>query len=656
MLKKVLNRFIIAIAYIFLAFIIGGNQVIFGMRKMISKLAKAKNNWFFKIISILVAVSFVSLFGVAGYINSASQNQTIVNVSGKKTTQSEFSYRLQKELNALKNLAGDDFEISEETRNALADNVIRQIVNESVLDQTMQQYDIYFPRAFIQQVVFSQPEFKNPANGQFHPELFKRYLAAAGLNEAEYLNIIKRIMAQKLLVTDLTYKFNIPAVLSNAIHKMDNQRKSFKYVTVSPKDIKIERQISDDEIKQYYEDFAENFTVPETRTVNMLFIPNEAVLKKYAATDEMIEDYFKQHKSELDQPEKREVLQMVFMQKETAEKALESLHKTGNFAQTAKEFKAENADEPTLGVVAEDELANELALAAFEAKPNEPKLLQVADTWQIINVKDVIPAKEAVLTDMKPQIIELLNNENLYEALREARAELDDAVNGGKSLAEAGALLGATPVTVTGITEETPVADIRESLRTLDFNEMVFSYGKDEFSSAEEFDDGIVMLQVTDIVDAHQPEIDLVKDKIIELWTVQEKSALAKETAENIANDVEDGSDFADAAKARGLDVFRSAPINRNETFANLTETEVNDLFLTDDSSVKVFEHSNNQYIIAVPFETVNYQDELTDDVLKSVQERATRLISADMNKAALDRYAEDFKIKIDYERAGFSE
>lgn len=623
---------------------------------MISKLAKAKDNWFFKIISILVAVSFVSLFGVAGYINSASQNQTIVNVSGQKTTQSEFSYRLQKELSALKNLAGDDFEISDETRNALAEGVLRQIVNESVLDQTMLKYGIHFPRAFIQQVVFNQPEFKNPVNGQFHPELFKRYLAAAGMSEAEYLSMIKRLMAQKLLVTDLTSQFNIPTVLSNAIHKMDNQRKSFKYITLSPEDIKIERKISDDEIKQYYEDFAENFTVPETRNVEVLFIPNEVILKKYAATDEMVEDYFKLHKNELDQPEKREVLQMVFMDKETAEKALEKLNNNGSFVQIAKEFKAENADEPTLGIVAQDELADDLSVAVFELKVNEPKLLQVADTWQIISIKNIIPAKEAVLADIKPQIIELLNNENLYEALREAKADLDDALNGGKSLTEAGAPFGVKPMAVSGIAEETPVVGIRESLATLDFNEIVFSYGKDEFSSAEEFDDGIAVVQVTDIIDAHQPDINLVRNKIVDLWTVQEKSALAKETAENIANDVEDGSEFADAAKARGLNVFRSAPINRNETFANLTESEINDLFLDDDNSVKVFEHSDSHFVVAVPFETVNFQDELTADKLKSIQERAARSILTDMNKAALDRYAEDYKIKIDYARAGFAE
>ncbi len=623
---------------------------------MISKLAKAKESWFFKIISIAVAVSFVSLFGVTGYINSASQNQTVVNVSGKKTTQSEFSYRLQKELNALKNLAGDNFEVSDETRTALADGVIRQIVNESVMDQTMKKYNIYFPRQLIQQVIFNQPEFKNPLNGQFHPEIFKRYLSAAGISENDYVNMVKRMLAQRILVTDLTETFDIPAVLSNAVHHSDNRRKSFKYLTLSPDDIKIERKISEDEIKQYYEDFAENFTVPESREAEVLFIPNEVILKKYAATDAMVEDYFKQHKSELDRPEKRDILQMVFMNKADAEKAAERLNAGTDFAQTAKEFKAENADEPTLGIVAQDELADELAETAFDMPLNQPKLLQVADTWQIISIKNIIPAKEAVLDEMKPQIIEQLNNENLYDALREARADIDDAVNGGKTLAEVGDMLGVKPFNISGITEEAPISDVNDSLQTLDFNETVFSYGLDEISSAEEFDDGIAVVRITKIIDAHLPDIEDIKDKIISLWTVQEKNALTKETAENIANDVEDGGQFVEAAKARGFEVFRSAPINRSETFADLTEAEINELFLADNDSVKIFEHGNNRYVIAMPFETVNYQDELTEERLKAVQERAKRLMLSDMNKAAQDRYAEDFKIKIDYELAGFAE
>ena len=593
---------------------------------MISKLAKAHESWVFKIISAAVAVSFVSLFGVTGYIDSASQNQTVVDVDGKKTTQSEFSYRLQKELNALKNLTSDDFELTDDMRNAITEGVLRQIVDESVLDQTMAENDIYFPKAYVQQIIFSQPEFINPANGQFNPEIFKRYLSSAGLSEDEYVAMVKRLMARKMLVTDLVEGFDVPEALSRAIHKMDNQRKSFKYVTVSPADVRIERKISDDEVKQYFEDFSENFMIPETREAEVLFVPNETVLKKYAASYEMVADYYKQHEKEFDLPEKREVLQMVFTDKAQAEKALNEVKGGKDFAAAAKDMQAENA----------------------------------ADTWQVVSVKQIVPAKKMTFEEVKPQIEEILNNDNLYDALRDARAEIDDAVNGGKDLAETGKMFGIEPVRISGISETAPVenapAQLKSLTTSLDFNELVFSYGLNEISSAEEFDDGIAAIRVTAVKDAHLPEIGEVKDKITAMWEVQEKDALAKETADNIIADAENGEQLADAAKARNLEVFRSEPINRNETFAGLSAQEINDLFVTEDGAVKLYEHPGNNFVIVTPYETVNYADELDKDALAEVKTRAAVSMGSDMTQSALNAYAEGMDIKIDYKRAGFSE
>ena len=150
---------------------------------MISKLAKAQENWLFKLIFIAVAISFISLFGVTGYINTAAQNQDVVNVGGKKTSQSEFSYRVNKELNAIRGIAGEDFEITDELSNSITEGVLRQIIEESVLDQTMNRFNVNFPKEFIRQVIFSQPEFINPLTGQFSKEAYNRYFSISGLSD-----------------------------------------------------------------------------------------------------------------------------------------------------------------------------------------------------------------------------------------------------------------------------------------------------------------------------------------------------------------------------------------------------------------------------------------------------------------------------------------
>lgn len=628
-------------------------------KKMISKLVKAQENWLFKLIFIAVAISFISLFGVTGYINTAAQNQDIVNVGGKKTSQNEFSFRVQKELNAIKNIAGEDFEVSDELSNSITEGVLRQIIEESVLDQTMNRYNVNFPKEFIRQVIFTQPEFTNPLTGQFSREAYNRYLSISGLSESGYVEIIKRVMARKMLIDDLVKSFNIPSILTKAVHKMDNQRKSFKYVLVSPEDVKIERQISEDEIQQYFEDFAETFIIPETRDAEVLYIPIDTILNKYATSEDMVADYYSANKTSFDKPEKRDVLQMVFMDEETANKALAEVNTGKSFADVALSLSAENSNNTELGVVALDELADDLGVV-FDMEINKPEVIQVADTWQVVMVKQIIPAKESTFEEVKNDIINELKNENMYDAIREAKAEIDDAIGAGEDLDAIANKFGVQSVKINNVKETVLIDGLPENLKSLgnnlSLNELVFSYSLDETTSAEEFDEAIVVAKVVNIVDEHMPNIADVKDRIVQIWLEQEKNALAKEIAEDIIADVSDDMQIADAAKARNLEMFRSEPISRNDTFANLLPSEINDLFLAADGEVKLFERVGNSFIIVVPFETVNYDNELTDEALNDIENRAEASIVSDMAKAMLDSYASDFKIEVDYKRAGFTE
>ncbi len=627
---------------------------------MLRKLAKPHENLFLKIILGSVAISFVALFGVTGYIDSAAQNQVVVNVDGIKTTQSSFSYQLNKEINAIKNFAGENFELTDEMRNSITENTLKQIVNEGILDKTIENLGIHFPKALVQNVLFSQPEFIDPRTNHFNVDLFNRYLSVTGMSQNEYVANIKRMIARKLLINDLLTPLNAPKVLTNAINKMDNQRKIFKYIQVSPENIKIDREISEDEINQYFADFSEKFAIPEARDIEAVFISNDFITNKYGATEEMIKDYFEQHKSELDQPEKRDVLQMVFLDEESAKKALTEVNSGRDFYEVAKELKADNADNPSLGVVAYDELAEGLADEVFSLDLNTFKIVEIAQSWQVVSVKEITPAKEAVFDEVKPQIIAHLIEENMYDAVREVKGIIDDAVNAGKSIEEIGNIFNVQPISINNIREDmiiaNDVAEIKDIVSSLDFNELVFSYGLNEFSSAEEFDNGVVVFKVANIVDEHMPNIDDVKNEIVELWQIQEKNALAKEIAENIILEIEEGSDMATVANARNLETYRSEPISRNDSFANLYHDEIVELFLLDNNQAKLIEKNGNSFVIAQGVETVAFDENLNEDALKAVEERAKISMFNDMSNSALKAFGEKLNIVIDYAKAGFSE
>ena len=82
---------------------------------MINKLARAHNGWVSKLILILTALSFMSIFGVSNYISNANNNRAVIRVDNIEILQSQFSYMAQNELAMASKLLGENQELSDDT-------------------------------------------------------------------------------------------------------------------------------------------------------------------------------------------------------------------------------------------------------------------------------------------------------------------------------------------------------------------------------------------------------------------------------------------------------------------------------------------------------------------------------------------------------------
>ena len=74
---------------------------------MMSKIRKMQDTWVAKSIFILTALSFMSLFGISGYINSADKNRAVIKVDDIELSQAELSYLYEKDLNNARKMFGD---------------------------------------------------------------------------------------------------------------------------------------------------------------------------------------------------------------------------------------------------------------------------------------------------------------------------------------------------------------------------------------------------------------------------------------------------------------------------------------------------------------------------------------------------------------------
>lgn len=628
---------------------------------MISKFAKAQKSWIAKLILILTALSFMSLFGITSYISSASENRTVIKVDGFETSRAEFSYEFQKELRAAKNLMDTDLDsdANEALRSELTNAIVKRMVKNSILDRTAQKYHILFSADLIAQVIRSDPSFHD-ITGKFNADLYRRVLSDSNISEQEYKKSIERSLTEQIVSVWPSQNIKTPQVLIDAELKIDNKRRTFKYTIINPDEMDIERTISDEEVSQYYEDFASMFVAPEARDLSVIYLSLKDIVGRMVIPAEDIKAYYDEHIDTYEQKEKRTVLQMMFDTQSAANAAYIRLGNGDDFYTVAEEDAHQSKADTELGEVSEDELVFEIAEDVFALSEGEyTKPVQVGEVWQIMKVTGITPPSKTEYEVASEEIRKELLNERLYDEIYDVMNKLEDEIGAGKSLEDIAADFQADVVKIEGYTDEgtavSSPADFADLLKSSDFMDAVFSYAVGEISQTIETDDGLAVVRIDQVNEAHEKTIESVRPQIEQMWLANEKTAIAREKAADIIADVENGDDFSDVVRRYGLTVLKSQPVTRNETFAGLSYKDVQDLFvlpLKDPYQKEL----GKKYVVVVSDEEFENSAPLSESDKNLVQTKMQKLLAADLQKALLDAYAKDYTIKIKYDLMGLDE
>ncbi len=624
---------------------------------MINRLAKAQKSWIAKFILILTALSFMSLFGVTGYINSAGSNRTIIKVDNIEISQAQFSYLLQKEINAARNLLGDSFNLTDEMRQTLIQMQTQQLVQNAVLDRTENKYHIAFKPSLVQSIIFNDPAFRD-VSGSFNREIFRQVLSKGGLTENELIADIKRDLVRRLLIDMPVQGINVPEVFLQAEAVVDNKRRTFKYVFIRPDEVAIDRKITEEEVEQYYQDFAPNFIEPERRNATVLVLSLKDIAKQMVIDDADVETYYNEHKSEYEMPETRQVLQMMFADEQSANKAFFALQNGTDFYEVAANEAGQSEEDTDLGYVAKDELVYELAEVAFGlSKGGYTKPVQIGDMWQILKVADIKVGTKVPYAKAAEEIRENLKNERLYDESYTILTQIEDILGAGAGLETLSEQFGTALLQVKGLAENGSVSEVNAELAALvhdiDFIDTIFSYNEDEISQVLETEEGLAVVRVDKIMDSHPNDLEDVRDEIEKLWAVNEKAAIAQELLNNLMYDLENGDELSAAAKGYGLTVYRSQPITRNETFANIGYADIREMFTEPLNTPRQIQQGDD-YVVAVAEEDYKNSAPLSESEQLLIKQKAYQSLAYDFAQALLSSYANEYDIQIKYKLLGF--
>ena len=249
---------------------------------MMKQFRKVQDSWLGKSVLILTALSFVSLFGISGYISEKVNNKPVIEVDDIVITHDEITGRFNQEQQKLKNIFGDHLEMNETNRLNLLADIVQRELTDAILKRTAEKHNVYISDALIRKIIFSQPEFMD-ANGRFSKEKMRRLLNDSGFTEQSYISALRQDVASLHLIKTPVSNLNIARAMLPYLEALENQRKVFKYIVIDPAALKTDRKISQEELEQYYQDFSAQFVEPEARDVSFIFLSVDDAAKKIYA-------------------------------------------------------------------------------------------------------------------------------------------------------------------------------------------------------------------------------------------------------------------------------------------------------------------------------------------------------------------------------------
>lgn len=627
---------------------------------MISKIRKYQDSWLTKAILALTALSFMSLFGISGYVSSAGKNRAVIKVDNLEIMQDEMNVKLQDSIRKSQKMFGDEIDIDDNMRKDLLSALVKQNLTDMIIARQAAKTGASISDELIQQIIASQPEFMD-VSGKFNPEFLRRQLSYFDMSEQEYIDNLKKNILSRHLVYSPVEGIVFPQFMNKYIAQIENQQKVFSYISVNPSALKIDRDISQEEIEQYYEDFAPQFEEPEKRDVAFIELKTKNLAKNIVPSDDEIEAYYQSNIAEYVTPENRTVLQMVFDDEASADEAMRSLQQGADFYSVAQEKAGQDRETTMLGAVTADSLLPELSQDVFDAKLNQiVGPINSEFGWHILKVVKITPKQETPLASVKSKIINSLRQEQAYDVAFETIASIEDAIGAGASLTDIANQYGAKLNLVKGLKEDgsyTSVNDKRYAslVSSSDFLDAAFSYNENEVTQTIETDDGFVFAAVTGIEDAHIKDLAEVKPDIIKIWSENEKSAIAQEIVNDIVADLDNGDDLSDIASRFNLKLATTKPLKRGEAFAKLNASQLIEAYQTPVGEYKLLS-SGGITTVVTPIKTINQAVSENSSLLSNINTEMRHDLEDNLASELIDSYAKDMDVRIKYRLLGLED
>ncbi|WP_040976002.1 peptidylprolyl isomerase [Necropsobacter massiliensis] len=304
---------------------------------LMEKLNGASNSILWKIVFSLIGVSFV-LSGVAGYVFT-QVDSSAAKVNGQEISQQTFLQQYNDEYQKMSQQLGAQFAAvadSPEFTNGLRQTILNRLIDQELLRQYATELKLDAADSQITQAIVTTPAFQS--EGKFDNRLYQQMLAANGLNGDTYAQYVREGLRFEQLQSGLVGSDFIVPAQADSLAKLFFQQRDVRFAVFPLADEVAKQQVTEQEIKSYYESNRAAFAVPESVKVQFIDLTRAVAEKSVKVGDVEVAQYYQDNKA---QYMTQRLAHIQLPTEQEAKTVYDSLQKGEDFAALAKLYSAD---------------------------------------------------------------------------------------------------------------------------------------------------------------------------------------------------------------------------------------------------------------------------------------------------------------------------
>ena len=310
-----------------------------------------------------------------------------------------------------------------------------------------------------------------------------------------------------------------------------------------------DKQLSEKEVAEFFEAHKINYTLPETRDIEVVELDLKKLSKNIQVSDSDLHTAYQDKKHLYFTPETRQVQKITFTTQDAAQKAYELLEQKKDFKTIVKTVNS--AKVADLGEITKNILPDRDQETVFGLKKGEHTgIITDNDNFVIYEVQSINKEEQQSFEKIKAELLEIVRLERFQEEFKALKDKIEDELAGGNSLEKVATSINKPVISIKNLSKDGGQLNSPEYKNLTAMKEQILeqAYKLESGNTSPVLDvtsDKSFVLSVQNITAQHIPDFSAVKEKVTNDAVNYLKRVKAAEIAQQIVKEAKDSASLS---------------------------------------------------------------------------------------------------------------